>query len=100
MRFIQFLHPDARQIDNEIKRPDDIEKMAAELWSKGYRFEIECFPDTQVINMDCQNSEGDQVASRLCPNGPQVPVKVDELVREAHELSLKFPHGIAPDDDL
>lgn len=84
MRFTQFMFPHGRRQPVIIDMPPGIETKATELELAGWRFEIECFPDTQLINMDCCNNE-EQLANRVCQNGPDVPVMVVELVEEAHK---------------
>jgi len=84
MRFTQFLFPNGRKKPNDIVMPEETERLAGELQGAGYSFEIEVFPDTQVVSMDCCDLEG-QLASEACPNGPDVPVAVEKLVRRAHQ---------------
>ena len=97
MRFIQFVFPHGRQRREEIERSPEIEQMAQEIWDAGWSFEIECFPDTQVVHMDCCDAD-EALANRVCRNGPEVPIKVDELVREAHQLwnERGKPIGMCP----
>lgn len=83
MRFTQFLFPNGRRHEESINMPPEIESKAAELERAGWSFEIECHPDTQVVYMDCCDPD-EALANRLCRNGPDVPVKVEELVNEAH----------------
>lgn len=83
MKFTQFVFPHGSRKDVEIERPDEIEKLAEELFRAGYRFEIECHPGTQMVHGDCSDDEG-CLAVFICQNGPEVPGEVDELVREAH----------------
>lgn len=84
MIFTQYLFPNGRRKENEIAMPPDIEQMALEVEKAGWRFEIEVFPDTQIVHMDCCN-EDRTLSNRLCKNGPDVPKMVEELVREAYE---------------
>jgi hypothetical protein len=83
MIFTQFLFPNGRKKANVIDMPEEIEKLADELSKAGYNFEIEVFPDTQLVHMDCCDEEG-PLATETCKNGPEVPVKVEKLVRRAH----------------
>jgi hypothetical protein len=87
MRFIQFKFPNGRRVEEAIERSPEIEQQACDLWDAGWSFEIECNPDTQIVHMDCCD-EDRVLANRVCRNGPQVPVKVDELVEEAHTVWL------------
>jgi len=88
MQFTQFKFPNGRHEEVSIDMPKDIEEKALELHKSGWRFEIECFPDTQTVNMDCCDAE-EQLSMRLVPNGPKVPIAVEELVNEAHERWTK-----------
>ena len=88
MLFTQFLFPNGRRKPAIIDMPPEIESKADELQRAGWNFEIECFPDTQMVHMDCCDIE-EPLANRICRNGPDVPVKVAELVNEAHENWVK-----------
>jgi hypothetical protein len=99
MNFTQFMFPNGRQVPVTIDMPSEIERMAKELSGAGWRFEIECFPDMQMVNMDCCNDDG-QLSAQLCPNGPEVPGKVVELVREAHSKWLSAGKPMASEYDF
>jgi hypothetical protein len=88
MKFTQFFFPNARRFPVTIGVPEEIELLAKELDDNGWRFEIECFPDTQIVNMDCCDNEG-QLANAICKNGPSVPSTVQDLVRAAHASWLR-----------
>jgi len=83
MNFTQYVFPNGRRKPEFIQRPEPIEKLAQELIDAGWTFEIECFPDTQVVNMDCCDAD-EALAMRCCRNGPAVPGMVDEMVTVAH----------------
>jgi hypothetical protein len=88
MLFTQFLFPKGKRQTVVIDMPPEIETKAEELQQSGWSFEIECSPDTQMVHMDC--GDGDEpIASRICQNGPDVPVKVAELVNTAHEAWIR-----------
>lgn len=82
MKFIQYIFPDGRAKDVTIPMTPDVEHKAEALWAAGWRFEIECFPDTQMVHMDCCNDDR-VLANRVVLNGPRVPGQVEELVNEA-----------------
>jgi hypothetical protein len=88
MEFTQFMFPDGRRKPNSIKMPEDVEALAHDLEGAGWRFEIECFPDSQVVHADCCDAE-EPLASGVCPNGEQVPIMIEAMVREAHGLWVK-----------
>ena len=90
MTFTQFIFPNGERKPQVMDVPDEIEKLAAELTAVGWGFEIECDPRSNLVLMDCCDID-EQLASRVCRNDKQVPIKVIELVREAHE------HWIARD---
>lgn len=83
MNFVQFMFPDGRRKPNVIDMPEDIEALARELRDAGWSFEIECFPDTQLVHADCCD-EDEPIADDSCPNGPEVPTMIVALVRRAH----------------
>lgn len=63
--------------------PKEIEDKAKELESSGWEFEIEIFPDSQMVNMDCCDYER-QLANRMVMNGPSIPDTVANLVNDAY----------------
>lgn len=82
--FTRFHKPNGRRSKVEIDRPTDIDKMARDLVRYGYDFEIEVLRGDE-IHMTVSNEDGD-LCSRICENGPQVPISVDEMIAEAHWL--------------
>lgn len=95
MNFTQFMFPNGRKVSTDIEVPPEIEKKASELASYGWSFEIEIFPETQVVNMDCCDEE-EPIANELCTNGPDVPKHVEKLVERAHQawLTLSKPKAV------
>ena len=81
IEFTQYLRPDGRTTAISIERPDHIEAMADAFVATGGRFEIEMLRDG-TVSMTAERDD-DLIAIRLCPNGPAVPITVDELVRAA-----------------
>lgn len=84
---MQFRDPD-QQLPTEIEMSEETEKMAAELTSAGYRFEMQKLP-SGVLHMDCsrEGSEG-PVSLELCESGFSAAM-ADRLVREAHSFVFK-----------
>jgi hypothetical protein len=82
MKFTQFLFPNGRKESITIDMPDEIERIADEISAHGYRFEIECFPDTQLVHMDCCNDDA-PLWIEVVKNGPDVPIAVEHLVRQS-----------------
>ncbi|NBT57236.1 hypothetical protein EBT16_00470 [bacterium] len=84
---MQFSDPD-QKVPTEIEMPEETERMAAELVSAGYRFEMQKLP-SGVLHMDCSRpgSEG-PVSLELCESGFSSE-QADRLVREAHSFVFK-----------
>jgi hypothetical protein len=83
MRFTQFMFPRGTPKEEFIEMLAEIEKLASDLSDAGWSFEIECFPDTQLVHADCCDEE-EPIADASCQNGPEVPVMIERLVRSAH----------------
>jgi hypothetical protein len=83
VHFIQFIFPNGERADQWIDRPPEIAAKARALWGAGFRLEIENKDDS--IWMSCVKHGEDLAVDRMCGNGPEVPVKVDELISEAFE---------------
>lgn len=81
--FTQFLKPDGRKRSVEIDRPAKIEDMATKLYLAGYRFEIEVL-QTDEINMETLDSQGELVCGEICANGPPVEQAVDRMITNAY----------------
>lgn len=77
--FTQYLRPDGRKSAVKIDRPDHIAKAADFIRSNGFRFEIEELT-TGEVSMTISDDH-DDYHRMLCPNGPEVPATVDELVK-------------------
>lgn len=79
------MFPDGERRDRDIGMDPSTESMAEELRGAGWQFEIECFPDTQLVHGDCCNEDG-QLASFAVQNGPAVPDAIVEMVAFAWGL--------------
>jgi hypothetical protein len=86
MKFTQFVFPHGRKKAVFIDMPHEIESMAERIVAAGFNFEIECFPDTQIVNMDCCNDDK-QLACEVTQNGPDVPKAVERLVKSAFKAA-------------
>lgn len=85
MNFTQYLAPHGRRQTISIDVNREVEIKAAELVAAGWDFEIEVLVNLgSMINMDCCDDD-EQLASEMCPNGPEVPETVEKLVNKAHE---------------
>jgi hypothetical protein len=83
--FTQYLLPDGRKRAEVISRPADIEALAKKFIASGGRYECEMLRTghvslTAVAEVD---GEEDDIECIVCNNGPDVPAKVDELVRRS-----------------
>lgn len=90
--FTQFLMPNGRQVSVTIERPDSLAPLVSELLERKVRFEIEML-STGLISMEAMRDE-ESLAAEICPNGPEVLLAVDRMIRAAH-AALK--HELAPD---
>lgn len=88
IHFTQFLRPNGQKKPVVIDMNEDVEKLANQLISNGYKFEIEEL-STGVIHMDCSKEDQDPIAIELCQNGPPVVDTVERLVRTAHERAFR-----------
>lgn len=94
--FTQYLMPDGRTTIIHIVDPKEIDPTtwsnccasAQKIIDAGYRFEIEMLSDYSTISMtvtgyDPQIDEDNDIAHRLCANGPDVSFEVVALVDSA-----------------
>jgi len=83
--FTQYLRPNGRRRDVEIERPSEIEAMAERFIVAGGRYECEELTTGHASLTAVHEVDGEEqdVAIEICPNGPEVPGKVDALVRRS-----------------
>jgi hypothetical protein len=83
--FTQYLLPNGRVTRINIERPKEIEEIAQRFIISGGRYECEILTtgDVSITAVKRINGEEGDVAIAVCPNGPEVPAKVDEVVRES-----------------
>lgn len=82
--FTQYLRPNGRQKQVVIDCDKEIEAKALRVIQEGFVFEIEELT-TGEVNMTCEHELADgPIAHEVCPNGPEVPLKVAELIRNAY----------------
>lgn len=95
MIFTQFIYPNGRKEQVSVKVSDELESKAQELIQNGYRFEVEKNPQSGLIYMDCIDTKVDHpVSSKFCDDGPEVLVKVAELVNDSYESFKSEPTEI------
>lgn len=80
--FTQYLMPNGRKQAVEIPLSEPIEKMAHELIERGHKFECEMLRDyvTCSFTISAIDPNEPDVAITLCKNGPDVPVKIEEMI--------------------
>ena len=88
--FTQYLLPDGRPKDTHIDRSPEIEELAFKFIEGGGRYEAEILRTGEVSLTAHKNDE--DIAIVICPNGPGVGEKVDELVRASLSGGI---HGAA-----
>ena len=84
--FTQFLLPEGRQKPIVIDRPKEISDMAVDVLSTGGRFTAEILV-TGLISLAYEkeiDGEIEDVDIDVIPNGPEVPLAVDRLVKRLH----------------
>lgn len=83
--FTQYLLPHGRRSPIAINVEPDIQALAEELMSAGHRFECEILRTGDVsFTVTAKEKDEPDIAIEVCPNGPQVPLAVDNLVKKAH----------------
>lgn len=87
MDFVQFLRPDGRRREVQIKVDHGTEARAGELRLAGCRFETEILTTGEVhLSVEMDDDEGEIVmANEVVPNGPGIKEAVERLVASAHE---------------
>ena len=82
IKFTQYMRPDGRPVEALIDRPSPIANKANQIIDAGYRLGIEVLMTGQV-SLSIHDLEAEEdVAIEVVPNGPQIPVAVDQMIRE------------------
>ena len=85
--FTQYLLPDGRKKPVTINRSEEIGLKAQRLIDVGCRLEIEMLRTGEIsmsVEHDPVDDDDDGVLSmEVCANGPDVPVRVDKLIKDA-----------------
>ena len=84
--FTQFLMPNGRKNLVTIDRPDKVEKQAEALIAANLSLEIEMLTTGEISMTVEDHSEENTVAIRVCHNGPDVPINVDDMIDEAWNI--------------
>ncbi len=83
--FTQYIRPNGRKRQGDFERPQEVYDQAMAIIKAGYCFEIEEL-STGKISMTISNGKED-VAIRICDNGPEVLTSIDDLVNGFYEDS-------------
>ena len=76
--FTQYMLPHGRKKQVSIERPDEIGRLATRIQRAGYWFECEVL-STGDVSFTITDDDADHDIE-VCPNGPAVPGRVDELI--------------------
>lgn len=89
IQFTQYLMPHGQTTTVKIDRPDEIAEKARRIaFDLGLKFEIEMLTDYSTISMTIADKEEEvDLGIKLCPNGPKVPEKIDEMVNEFYAMA-------------
>lgn len=82
--FTQYHLPHGRKSDEEIERPKEIEDLAQRFIDSGGQYECEVLT-TGYVSLTAVKDD-DDVCIVISTNGPQIPDKVDELVRQSQQF--------------
>jgi hypothetical protein len=83
IHFTRYLLPHGRRRAERIERSEEIEALAQQFIAAGGWYECEILTTGHISLTACLNvdDEPQDIVCKVCANGPQVPAKVDELVR-------------------
>lgn len=81
VRFTRYLRPNRRKSDQYINLEPEVEAKAKLITDAGYVFEIEVLRDEITVSATIADpSKDEDVAHVICKNGPDVPVKIREMI--------------------
>ena len=85
IQFTQYLRPNGRKRRTEIDMPEEVEALARQFIDAGGRYEIEELNDGHISMTACfrVDDEMQDIAIKVCGNGPEVPINVEFLVRDS-----------------
>lgn len=91
--FTQYLRPDGRQVETEaLTRDVEVFNMAQHILSAGGRFEAEIVGEPALVFLECLIDDDDEprcLSNQLIPNGPEVLMAVDTLVRDSYYVLVE-----------
>lgn len=87
-KFTQYLRPNGRQVPAEFTIADDLAGHLHLIHSVGLQLAAEVLT-TGHVSFTIENSDSDDFDSELVPNGPEVPVAIDRLIRRFNLASYE-----------
>lgn len=82
--FTQYLRPNGRKTQVTIERPKEVIEKAQAIMLKGFSFEIEELMNGMVsMTVEKPYDDNGPIAHKVCKNGPDVLINVDQLVDTA-----------------
>ena len=87
--FTQFLMPNGRKRNIQVKRPEDIEDKARQITFAGYKFECEILQTGLVSLTIADPLLEEDVEVEICHNGPEVNHALDKMISRFHEKRIK-----------
>ena len=85
--FTQYLRPNGLKVPMFIHCRANVEEKAHQIIKNGYHFECEVLT-TGEVSLTITNDEDGDVAIKVVPNGPEVPIAVESLIKEFKEHTL------------
>jgi hypothetical protein len=85
IKFTQYLRPNGRRETITVDRPQEIEDKANRIIETGFVFEAEVLTTGHVSLTVADREAEEDVAIRICTNGPIVLDKIDEMISETYE---------------
>jgi len=98
--FTQYILPDGRKKATECDVPQGIAEMANAILAQGhYRFECEILTTGEVSLTTFDTENEIDIAIEICPNGPQVPRAVANMIAAAWAYILNPPKPEGDDEE-
>ena len=102
IKFTQFLYPRGERRSTQIDLPDldgEIGAAVMAIVHMGARMECEILEQTGLVSLTVTDPEHGDLYSELVPNGPQVPIAVERMVRRAAKDAKDGKWPTPPEDD-
>lgn len=79
-KFTQYLRPNGRQVETECKVADDLAEQLNLIQTAGAKLTAEVLM-TGIVSFTISDFDSDDFDMELAPNGPEVPLAIDRLIR-------------------